>query len=183
MTVQELESRVRQLELTAAENRGAKNLAKWAIGVAISLSGATILGVASCIVWAFVEMHTSVAVHQAQITQHAEDIKKLDDRIDRLTDLVIKKHMVGAYTYEAKIVAITGNELVIETEEPKKRKTLKLAPDVWIIVNGKEGKPSDLKVGMSVSITEGEESQIVEIRTPTHPPLPKPGPRPGSEQP
>jgi hypothetical protein len=61
----ELEKRVRQLETTTSENRGAKNLARSALGVA----GASIIGLILTLLWAFLDLKVSHAVHGSQITQ------------------------------------------------------------------------------------------------------------------
>jgi hypothetical protein len=168
--LEKVDERVRGLENWRSEFQGAKGLAKLAIGI----SGVSLAG----LLWHFFDMRSTVAVHDANITRmekaHEAEIARLEGRIDRLTDFVLKGKLIGAAPYIGDVVKASDTELIIETTEPKEKKTFKLTPETWVIVKHKEGKLSDLKPGMTVEVLEGKDGVADKIEVIDHPTLREP---------
>jgi hypothetical protein len=97
----------------------------------------------------------------------AEALAKLEKAEDEnrqanihLTQLIIERfpRMHSALVHQGRLVKIAGEDIVIETTEEKL--SLKLAPDVRVLIKGKKAKLSDLEQGMLVSVVLDQDKVI-----------------------
>jgi hypothetical protein len=146
--------------------------AKWFVGV---FSLTILVGVVS-FAFSFGSLNSDVKHHSDEIKSLIQSLEKLAESNrqanERLVQLIIDRFppkIFGSASHEGKLVKVSKDEVVIETAEPeKKRLSFKLTPETMIFLQGKQAKPTDLKMGMLLQVTEGEKGKAEQINALAH---------------